>query len=97
MSQGQSWGFSGILCDFSYVPFLLDFKHLGVEVLLLNARNHFSPNFCHCFGCGSHAVWMWFGRGLDVVRMWGGGGSDVFPDLAQTVWQKLRESGFQHS
>ena len=24
-----------------------------------------------------------------------GGGSDLFSDLVQTVWQKLRESGFQ--
>ena len=42
-------------------------------------------------------VWTWFGRGSDVVRMWVGGGSDVFSDLMQTVWQKLRESGFQHA
>ena len=41
------------------------------------------------FGCGSDVVRMWFGRGSDVV-------SDVFSALAQTVWQKLRESGFQH-
>ena len=33
----------------------------------------------------------------DVVRTWFGGGSDVFSDLVQTVWQKLRESGFQQS
>ena len=70
------------------------------------ARNHFSLSFCHCFGCGSDAVrmWfgrgsdvvrMWFGRGSDVVRMWVGGGSDVLSDLVQTVWQKLRESGCQ--
>ena len=38
---------------------------------------------------------MWFGRGSDVVRMWFGGGSDVFSDLVQTIWQELRESGFQ--
>ena len=62
-------------------------------------ENHFSLNFCHCFGCGSDAVRMWLGRGSDVVRtwfgcgsevvrMWAGGGSDVFSDLVQTVWQK---------
>ena len=46
---------------------------------------------------GSPKVQMWFGRGsdADVVRMWFGVGSDVFSDLVQTVWQKLRESGFQ--
>ena len=40
---------------------------------------------------------MWFGGGSDVVRRWVGGGSDVFSDLVQTVWQKLRERGFQQS
>ena len=39
---------------------------------------------------------MWFGCGSDVVRTWFGCGSDVFSDLVQTVWQKLRVSGFQH-
>ena len=39
---------------------------------------------------------MWFGRGSNVVRRWLGGGSDLFSDLVQTVWQRLRESGFQH-
>ena len=69
-------------------------------------RSHFSLKFCHCFGrgsdafriwfgCGSDVVRMWFGRGLDAVWMWFRGGSDVFSDLVQTVWQKLRESGFQ--
>ena len=57
-----------------------------------DARNHFSLNFCHYFGCGSDVVQMW----LDVAGMWFGGGSDVFSDLVHTVWQKLRESGFQH-
>ena len=46
-------------------------------------------------GCGSGVVWMWLRRGSDVVRTWVRGGSDVFSDLVQTVWQKLRESGFQ--
>ena len=75
-------------------------------VLSPHSRNHFSLNFCHCFGCGSDVARMWFGRGLDmvrmwfgcgsdVVRMWVGCGSDVFLDLVQTAWQKLRESGFQ--
>ena len=49
------------------------------------------------FGCGSDVVRRWFGRGSEVVRMWAGGGSDVFSDLVQTVCQKLRESGSQHS
>ena len=49
------------------------------------------------FGRGSDVARMWFGRGSDVVGMWVGGGSDVFSDLAQTPWQKLRESGFQHT
>ena len=40
---------------------------------------------------------MWFGRGSDVVQTWFGCVSDVFSDLVQTVWQKLRESGFQQS
>ena len=44
----------------------------------------------------SDVVRMWFGRGSDLVRMWVRGGSDVFSDLVQTVWQKSRESGFQH-
>ena len=48
------------------------------------------------FGRGSDVVRTWFGCGSDVARMWVGGGSDVFSDLAQTVWQKLRESGCQH-
>ena len=45
--------------------------------------------------------WKWFGCGSDMVRLWVGCGSDVFSDvfldLVQTVWQKLRESGFQHA
>ena len=48
------------------------------------------------FGRGSDVVRMWSGRGPDVVRTWFGRGSDVFSDLVQTVWQKLREGGFQH-
>ena len=49
------------------------------------------------FGRGSDVVRTWFGCGLDVVRMWVRGGSHVFSDLVQTVWQKLRESGFQQA
>ena len=41
----------------------------------LSARNHFSLNFCHCFGCGSDVVRTWFGCGSDVVRMCFGRGS----------------------
>ena len=44
-------------------------------------------------GCGSDMVRTWLGRGSDVGRRWVGRVSD----LVQTVWQKLRESGFQHS
>ena len=79
--------------------------HLSLYVCKSDARNHFSLNFCQCFGCGSDVartwfgcgsdvVRMWFGRGLDVVRICFGCGSDVFSDLVQTVWQNLRESGF---
>ena len=35
---------------------------------------------------------MWLGYGSDVARMWLG----VFSDVADKVWQKLRERGFQH-
>ena len=59
------------------------------------ARNHFSLDLCHCFGCGLGVVWMWFGRGSDAARMCVRGGSDMCSDLAQTASQKLRESGFQ--
>ena len=49
------------------------------------------------FGRGSDMVRTRLGRGSDVARTWFGRGSDVVSDLAQTVWQKLRESGFQHA
>ena len=80
---------------------------VGIKSIIAKpARNHFSLNFCHFFGCGSDVVRTWsgcgsdvvrmrFGHGSDVVQMWVGRGSDVFSDLVQTVWQKLRESGFQ--
>ena len=56
---------------------------------------NFRPRCRMWFGCGSDVVQTWFGRGSDVVQTWFGRGSDVFSDLVQTVWQKLRESGFQ--
>ena len=46
--------------------------------------------------CGSDvvwSVWTWFGCGSEVGRRWLG---RVFSELVQTLWQKLRESGFQH-
>ena len=43
---------------------------------------------------------MWLGCGSDVARMSLGCrsdvASDVFSDVAEKVWQKLRERGFQH-
>ena len=58
-----------------------------------STRNHFSLTSAIVLD----VVRTWFGCGLNVARTWVGGGSDVFLDLVQTVWKKLRESGFQQS
>ena len=54
------------------------------------ARNHFSLNFCHCFGCGSNAAWI---CGSDVVRTWFGRGSDVGSDVVRTRLGRFFGSG----
>ena len=78
--------------QFSHVPFahILFVAHLLETIFPLTSAINY-------FGCGSDTVRMWFGRGSAVVQMWFGGGSDVFSDLVQTIWRKLRESGFQHA
>ena len=54
----------------------------------------FSRNFR---AIASDVARMWLGCGLNKARMWLRRSSDLFSGVVQTVWQKLRERGFQHS
>ena len=83
----------------------LDKSTIAAEIITKIAFKMLETTFPSTSAIVSDAAWMrfldvvrtWFGRGSDVVRMWFGCGSHVSSDLVQTVWQKLRKSGFQHA